>query len=979
MSNILIIGNGGRENALAWKILQSENLGELFVAPGNAGTQGHNIDLDITNFPVISEFCKLHQITLVIIGPEVPLSEGITDFLTAEIESIKIFGPTKTGALLESSKIYSKNFMREFQIPTADFHVIQNQEELDNFFEKENLWGSEIVIKADGLASGKGVIIPDSEAEAKHLATSMLNGTLVGDSGKQLLIERKLEGYEVSALAFVDGVTFSRMPLVRDHKRLLENDLGPNTGGMGVIAPVYVPKSIDSQIDEVFRKTLEGLRKRGINYCGVLYAGFLVTSDDVANLLEFNCRFGDPETQILMRLLETDLLDAMHNCVARKLSQTEITWSNNFGCGVVLATRNYPKSGEIGTEVEYLPENTNSTVIFHAGTQISPSTKKLETSGGRIFCVTSITNTLNDARNIANSAADSIKFRGKQWRKDIGVKNKRNTLSYGASGVNIDEGNQFVEDIKSLVKKTLKPGAGQIGGFGAVLDLADSGFSNDSQLVVGIDGVGTKIEIATELNNFNQIGYDVVGMCVNDVICHCAKPLAFLDYYVCGELNRHQATEVLKSISSACIEAGCSLIGGETAEMPGVYGADQWDLAGCAIACREKSWPALPLSNEIREGDLILGIPSNGLHSNGFSLARKVLKVNNISYSDNVPWEENVKFGEILLRGTRLYVSDILEHLKNGIVKGCAHITGGGLVENATRVLKKSQQVTMEIDLSSWKLPELFNFLATSGPVETSEMIRTFNCGIGMVLVVGSEHLETVSKISDVMKIGKVTNWKGEQIKFRNMESFVDRSGFFVEKKEAGRKVRVAVLISGTGSNMRKLIERAEQTDSNCEVVLVVSNKPDALGLEIARSFNTATRVNPHTSDRISGDLKLVKILQDFGVELICLAGYMRILSGEFVKHFPSRIINIHPSLLPAFKGAHALQDALEFGVKVVGCTSHFVDELIDHGPIIYQKSIEVEESDNIETIRAKIQKAEHILFPNSMIEVAKRILNKEI
>ncbi|KAF1748160.1 hypothetical protein GCK72_024627 [Caenorhabditis remanei] len=747
---------------------------------------------------------------------------------------------------------------------------------------------------------------------------------------------------------------------------------------MGVVAPVHVPADVDRQIDVIFENTLKGLADRKIHYCGVLYAGFMIVNDK-PYLLEFNCRFGDPETQVLMRLLESDLFQIIKSCFYQNLSKCEIQWSTRSVCGVVLASANYPKSGEKGSPITKIPPPDMTNVVFHAGT--SRINKQIITNGGRVLCVTSMADSLHKARAHANKIAEQIEFQGKQFRRDIGkyLDTVTPSLSYGASGVNIDEGNQFVEDIKKLVKKTLLPGATQIGGFGAVLDLKNAGFSNDSQLVVGIDGVGTKIEVATLCKNFSGVGYDVVAMCVNDVICHCAKPIAFLDYFVCGKLDRSMATQVLASISDACVEAGCSLIGGETAEMPGVYSTHQWDLAGCAIAARESTWPMLPLSSSISEGDVIIGLPSSGLHSNGFSLARKVLAVNGVMYSDKLPWNHNSTFGEELLTGTKLYVRSVLPLLMDGLVKGCAHITGGGLTENAIRVLDKNSDVTLVIDCAMWRPHEMFEWIAAAGPVETKEMIRTFNCGIGMILVVAKDKfMEVNTRLTELaepfFEIGHVEKrTTGQAIRFLNEAKLFHRDTYKTQRK----RVKVAILISGTGTNMQKLIERSKTPDSNCEVVVVVSNKKSAGGLKIAASYGIPTKVVQHTADRVTGDTALAEVLKNYGTQLICLGGYMRILSPYFISQFPSRIINIHPSLLPSFKGAHALQDALNFGARVVGCTAHFVDELVDHGDIIAQRPVMVEDNDTIETLRQKIQVQEHEMFPNAMVSIAAKILGE--
>ncbi|CAJ0571270.1 unnamed protein product, partial [Mesorhabditis spiculigera] len=296
-------------------------------------------------------------------------------------------------------------------------------------------------------------------------------------------------------------------------------------------------------------------------------------------------------------------------------------------------------------------------------------------------------------------------------------------------------------------------------------------------IVVGIDGVGTKIEIADAVGDYSGVGYDVVGMCVNDVLCHCAAPIAFLDYFVCGKLDRKRASDVVKSIAEACIEADCSLVGGETAEMPGVYLPKQWDLAGCAIAVRDSDWPYLPETSKIEPGGL-------------------------------------------MLKPTRIYVRSVLPLMKEGLIKAAAHITGGGITENAARVLDKDGNVALEIDASAWEKHEIFDWLGSMGPVEAKELLRTFNCGLGMTLVVSKEKADEVQRRlvqsgESAYRIGSVIERASEAlITYKNLENAFKLTKYVRET----RKIRVGILISGAGSNMQRLIERAQRPGSNCEV-----------------------------------------------------------------------------------------------------------------------------------------------------------------
>ncbi|VDO68361.1 unnamed protein product [Heligmosomoides polygyrus] len=443
MTSVLIIGGGGREHALAWAMQRSELVKKVWIGPGNGR----------------------EDVSLIVVGPEVPLAEGIVDEID---DRVPVFGPTRAGAMLEASKIFSKTFMRKYGLPTAKFAEFSDSVSAVNFIERCDWEG--IVVKADGLAGGKGVVVADDKVAAKAAAEQFLARFTFSVRGLLLF----------KALCFTDGRSIARMPLVRDHKRLLENDKGPNTGGMGVVAPVTVPASVDRQIDQILKQTVDSLREEGIIYKGVLYAGLMVTVDG-PQLLEYNCRFGDPETEVIMRLLKTDLYSICMSCVDGTLSDLKIEWDDHHACGVVLASEDYPYSGDQGTPIDF----SKDTVVFHA----------VVTNGGRILCVTTLAPSASEAREAAIRASEAVQFEGKFFRKDIGLMKTIRSLTYGDSGVDISEGNAFVGDIKDLVMSTLRSGTEQIGGFGAVVNLLQAGYSKGVELVIGVDGVGTKIEV----------------------------------------------------------------------------------------------------------------------------------------------------------------------------------------------------------------------------------------------------------------------------------------------------------------------------------------------------------------------------------------------------------------------------------------------------------------------------------------------------
>jgi len=417
---ILIIGSGGREHAIGWKIAQSPMCGEIYFAPGNAGTLkiGINVDIKAIDIKSLIEFVKKEQIDLTLAIPDNPLALGIVDEF--QKEGLKIFGPTKKAAQLESSKAYAKNFMQKYNLPTAKFGIFSSLDDAIFYVKKQKL---PIVIKASGLALGKGVVIVETEEEAFKALEDILVKKVFGEAGNEVVIEEFLSGPEISIHAFSDGKNYSIFPTSQDHKRALEGDVGLNTGGMGTIAPLpFITKELNKNIEEnIVKATLSGMVEEKNIYSGVLYPGLLLTEDG-PKILEYNARFGDPETETYMRFLETDLLEIINACVDQKLSEIKINWKPIFACTIMLTSKGYPgsyKKGKIIKGVEEA-ELEKDIIIFHAGTKLENN--NLMTNGGRVLGVSAVGKSLEEALKKAYKAIDKISFEGMQYRKDIGIK-----------------------------------------------------------------------------------------------------------------------------------------------------------------------------------------------------------------------------------------------------------------------------------------------------------------------------------------------------------------------------------------------------------------------------------------------------------------------------------------------------------------------------------------------------------------------------
>ena len=414
---ILVVGSGGREHTLVWKLKQSPTVRDIFVAPGNAGTGqiAENLPLVTTN--EIIEWLKKNKVDLVIVGPDNYLEEGIVD----EIKKLKIpvFGPTKVAAEIEWSKSFAKQFMQEEGIPTASFHVFSDYKKASEYTKTQKF---PLVIKASGLALGKGVIIAHNLNEAEQALKKMMNEKIFGSAGTEVVIEEFLVGKEISIHAFCDGETAILFPAAEDHKRIFDEDKGPNTGGMGTIAPVpWVSDKILKEIEEkIVQPTLRALKKRGRPFSGILFPGVMIT-DEGPKAIEFNARFGDPETQSYMRILETDLVEILLACTNGMLKKQKIKWSKKSACCVVCASGGYPGKYETGKTISGLDTIHNkSVVVFHAGTKMDGN--KAVTNGGRVLGVTAVGKNLKTALSKSYDAIKSISFEGMQYRKDIGKK-----------------------------------------------------------------------------------------------------------------------------------------------------------------------------------------------------------------------------------------------------------------------------------------------------------------------------------------------------------------------------------------------------------------------------------------------------------------------------------------------------------------------------------------------------------------------------
>ncbi len=427
--NVLVLGSGGREHTIVWKLSQSTDINKIYCIPGNGGIANlaECVDIKFSELDKIYEFIKTNKIDIVVVGPEQPLVDGIKDFF--EEKKVPVFGPTKLQAQLEGSKVFAKLFMKDYDIPTADFNIAESYQQakkiLCDMFEK---YPDGVVVKADGLAAGKGAVVCDSLQQAEKVVYDMMVNKVFGRSGEKVVIEKKLSGVELSVIAFCDGETILPLTHSQDHKQVYDGDRGPNTGGMGAYSPVpFVSKRLEEKIyTQVIQNFLKGVKSSGLGYNGIIYFGLMVENIGKENeqpyVLEFNCRFGDPETQVVLPLLETDLLKIIVATLEKKLNNCLLSFVKKYACCVVLASQGYPGNYDTGKKILGLEtvNNMNNVLVFHAGTK--KVADDYYTSGGRVLGVVGLADNLSVAIDTAYSAVEKIMFENKYYRKDIGKK-----------------------------------------------------------------------------------------------------------------------------------------------------------------------------------------------------------------------------------------------------------------------------------------------------------------------------------------------------------------------------------------------------------------------------------------------------------------------------------------------------------------------------------------------------------------------------
>ncbi len=770
---VLLLGGGGREHAIAAALTRSPKLTSLAVAPGNAGTAEWNIGLDIDDHAAVIERCVDDGIDLVVVGPEAPLVVGMADSIRDA--GIAVLGPSAAAARLEGSKEFARIFAENHGIPSPRSAAFSDSASaiaaLDDF-------GGVAVVKADGIAAGKGVVVPADRLEAEQAIRDMLDGGSMGSAGTRIVLEELMVGEELSLFAVCDGANTVYLGSAQDHKRVGEGDTGPNTGGMGAFTPVPgIDAATQNELADVFlRRAVDGMAADGSPYVGVLFAGLMMTSEG-PKLVEYNCRLGDPEAEVLLPLLESDALELFSAAAAGELAGLDVQMSPDSAACVVVAADGYPASPRKGVAIpEVSVPGGAATTIFHAGTARDHN-GTLVSSGGRVLTVTGRGADLRTALDNTYEVVNQMTGQGLFARSDIGWRHDPSRAAsaagiddtqdaYAASGVSLAAGAATIDRISDAVRSTHNDAVvSGLGSFGGVFDLAAVADIDQPLLVASTDTTGTKPILAEQTGRWEGIGADIVNHGINDVLVQGARPLFMLDTVSAAQLDPEIVGRVVDGMAQACREARCVLLGGETAEVPGVLTDGSVDVAGTMVGAVARD-SLLPRAG-IAAGHVLVALASSGLHTNGYSLARRALEGHDLD--EPVPGGAGETFADALLAVHRSYFGVLGKALDADLIDALAHITGGGLVDNLPRVLPG--RCGAEIDTTSWPRHPIFDFLIDWAELDTYDAHQILNCGVGMVCVVEPSKVDAFVATLDEPSwvIGSVVehDGSGERVRLR--------------------------------------------------------------------------------------------------------------------------------------------------------------------------------------------------------------------
>eukprot|EP00929_Paragymnodinium_shiwhaense_P066986 TRINITY_DN33680_c0_g1_i1.p1 TRINITY_DN33680_c0_g1~~TRINITY_DN33680_c0_g1_i1.p1 ORF type:complete len:2189 (-),score=547.14 TRINITY_DN33680_c0_g1_i1:559-7125(-) len=889
---------------------------------------------------------------------------------------------------------------------------------------------------ADWGRQGSFGAAADLKEDAMEGVRDCLERKLHGEAGQEIIIEQRQDGTEICILCLSDGKNVAALPATQDYKRAYDSDAGPNTPGMGAFAPatIVTPALLDQIKAEVMQPTIDGLRSEGKAFVGCLSLEIIITVDG-PKLLEFSCCFGDLDTQVILPLIDFDLADVLKSCAQGHLSVNAVHAPANLSSvAVVMASDGYPGAGkiEVGHEISGLERAccVPGVSIFHECTEATVELKTppaaarrqsalkvmlrnqrsglvsapakspaLTTSGGRVLAVTGVGRGLTEARERAYVAVRSIQFSGAHFRSDIAavpepseqtpkaaklttkVNGKKDGITYLSAGVDLQMEDAIRASFLPLVQRTQRPGCDTTQecsmGIGGLCDIGALHFK-DPIAVNSTNAVGTKLKVAIAMGHFDTVGTDVVALCANDVVARGAEPVYFMDHYAAPKLDAQQAMQIAKGMADGCSEAKCAFFGSKNAEMPGIFAESGFDLVGFCAGFAERS-QVLPKKDLMREGDVIIGLQSSGIHSNGFSLVRSVTRAAGIKFRMAAPFDPTQSLGEVLLTPSRIYTKPVMSLVRAGKLKGAAPIANGGLKRSIPRIMPTHLQAALKAD--AWALPALFRWMAGKFKIPCDEMAATFNCGIGMALVVAKEDVSDAMRLlkeahEEPVIIGELLKRsdRDDPFKIEGAESawlmlpelgvslpFPEVLSSLQDSHTVSRSRLFVLGGAASSSPLQALMEASEVPAFPAEVVAVASTcsaselmiQAKAAGVQstVLENFNGTSAEVTEEIDALTlkSRAEVIVVLDDFDAAL---------LTKDFRKNWENKIVIVQASLMPFMGGADPVRVALDNGMCITGCTVYQQTGNTDAiGSILAQESTRINPDDTTASLHARIVK----------------------
>lgn len=751
MTNICVLGSGGREYAIIKSLVKNKNH-QIYCYSNKDNyyliqlCQYYRGDMTTDS---IYNFCKKNNIKIVVIGSENLLADGVCDYL--EMNGISCVGPIMDFAKIETNKYFARRLLiNKFSSYNPYFIVIEDKNTLNkDILYQLSSFGKPYVIKPTGLCGGKGVKIYGEHLFSHDEATLYVKEML--ENGHSVLVEERLYGQEFSFITFTDGITCLDCPPLQDYKRLYNNDEGPNTGSMGCYTyydhesqihtlPFLSTHDIDSA-SHVNRTIIQDLNdyfqskySYNFKYRGILYGSYIKTNDNKLKIIEFNARLGDPEAINIFELMESDAAELFIKLTENNLQHYQLKFKKQSSISKYLVSQNYPYNSEPSKIAFNNNINNYFNNIVFGNNYFENSHLNIISRGLAIVACDAL---LEKCQNFTEFIVQNISGYY-HHRSDIGVlKNNKNMITYSSAGVDIDKGNEIVNDIKNDILQTYNDAVySKFGDFSGLINLPTN---DDYVLVTSIDGCGTKSDFLPKMfgeKSYTTLGIDIMNHSVNDILVKGGRPFFFLDYIASNNLSIENVKRVVSGMSYSCKKHNCVLIGGETAEMPGVYQSGSYDIVGCIVGLAKKS-EIIDGPKNITPYDVVIGLPSIGLHTNGYSLIRKLYNTTKLS--------KDLDLMRFLENSHKSYYDDIDLLYKNNVkINGLCHITGGGLIDNPPRVLPKNCKMVLNKKYISNRH---YDKIKNLGSLNDEEMYKTFNCGIGMLIILDKDNASILSQI----------------------------------------------------------------------------------------------------------------------------------------------------------------------------------------------------------------------------------------